>query len=735
MKNGLQLGSQSPSPIDATNLGEELDLQKYWLVLQRRWWLIALATLTGLTIAGLYVLSQPKNYQATGKLLVKPDESSQLTGFDGNSGELKALTDKGDPLSTEAEILKSHPVLAAAANVLNLEDPQGKAIDAKQLAKHLKVKTIAGTDILQVTYNSESPEVAAQVVNQVIKSYINHNVQDNQSQAEKARNFIEKELKRKEVVVRKAEDGLKRFREGNGVVSLERETEESVRNIGALNQNIDSSTALVYQAEARVAQLRSQVGMDVTQALKVNALNQSKTIQKALEDLRLAQSELSQQRTVFQEGTSEIAALVDKVKAAETTLNNQTREITGQQLAVTPGQLQVSQTQQDLATDLAKAEVDLTSLRQGLGSLMQSRSELVARSRSMPALEATQRELQRQVDAAQITYKTLLTKLQEVQVAKNQNIGNARLVSEAIPPDQPALLPSMFILLGSGVTGLLLGISLAYLIDYADRTLKTLKEVKELLSYPVLGMIPQVQLSRGEAQADALPRLLTKDFPHFGAQESYQMLQANLRFLPTDQSARSIVVTSAMRQEGKSTVAANLAVALAQGQRRVLLIDADLRQGSQHHVWGLSNRVGLSNVVVGQVQMDEAIATIRPNLHVITAGAIPPNPLALLDSATMSGLIQYLLSKYDFVIFDAPPLLGTADSTVLNRMVDGSLLVMRLGMVDAERIKAMDQVIAQASLKVLGVVMNGVDTSNDRDGQFYSGLQTISKKMEKTKVR
>jgi polysaccharide biosynthesis transport protein len=723
MRDSLNSISQSASANEPVAFTEEIDFQKYLLVLQRRWWLIAIAALAGVALAGFYVLPKPKSYQAGGKLLVKPDQSSQLTGFDVKSGEIKALTQKSDPLSTEAEILKSKPVLEAAARALDLKDRKGQSIDAVALVKQLTVKPIVGTDILQVIYQSEQPDVAARVVNQVMQDYIRNNVQVNRSQAIAAREFILAELPQAETAVREAENLLRRFREANGVVALEQEAQESVKSIAALGQNIDSSAALLSQADARVSQLSRQVGMDVGTAMRVNALNQSQAVQKALADWRLSESELAKQRTIYQEGSPEIAQLVDQVAAAQEVLQNQTEEIAGQQDgSLSVGQLQLSKTQQDLVGDLAKAETERSSLREGLASLVRSRSAAAVKSSSMPGLEASQRELQRRVDAAQTTYKTLLTKLQEVQVAENQNVGNARVVSDAIVPVDAVGAGKSVVLLGGGIVGLLLGLSLAFLVDFADRSVKTLKEITALMPYSVLGMIPQVEGPRLDASLEGKPQLITQDFQDFGGQEAYQMLQANLRFLPTDQVARSILVTSAGRQEGKSTVAANLALALAQGQRRVLVVDADMRYGCQHHVWQVSNAVGLSNVLVGQVQMDQAITAVRENLHVLTAGTVPPNPLVLLDSSAMALLAERFTEHYDFVVFDGPTVLGTADSTVLNRLVDGSLVVVRMGVVEIERLKAMRQFLGQSGHRVLGMVVNGVAGISDRNARLSTGL-------------
>jgi polysaccharide biosynthesis transport protein len=735
MKDKLSEDLQFQSLMGTVDFTEELNFSKYWLVCQRRWWLILIVALGGMTLAGLYLLQKPKAYQADGKLLVKPDQSSQLTGFDVKSGEIKALTQKTDPLSTEAEILKSQPVLSTAAKTLNLKDRKGKPIDAKALAKQLTVKPVTGTDILQVTHQSDDPEVAARVVNQVMKDYISNNVQVNRSQAVAARQFILTELPPAEAKVRLAEDALRRFREANGVIALEQEAQESVKNLGLLNQNIASSAALLSQSEARVSQLRTQVGMDVQTALVVNSLNQSESLQKALKEWRAAQAELAKQRTFYQDDTPDIKLLADQVRAAQAVLDQQTQEIAGRNFDALPvSQLQLSKTNQDLAADLAKAEVERLSLREGLASLSRSRSEAAEKSRSMPRLEANQRELQRQVDAAQTTYKTLLTKLQEVEVTENQTVGNARIVSNASVPDAAGGPGSGVMLVGGGIAGLLFGLSLAFLVDYLDRTVKTLQEVTTLMPYSVVGVIPQIVLPPYEASMEGMPQLITQDSPHFGGQEAYQMLQANLRFLPIDQVARSILVTSAGRQEGKSTVAANLALALAQGQRRVLLVDADMRYGCQHHVWKMSNAVGLSNVLVGQVPMEQAIGAVRENLHVLTGGTVPPNPLVLLDSAAMAMLVGRFTEHYDFVVFDGPTLLGTADSTVLNRLVDGSLIVARLGMVAIEQLKAMRKSLQQSEQQVLGMVVNGANGRTDRGGKFSKGHQGQLMRKPKSKT-
>jgi capsular exopolysaccharide synthesis family protein len=410
---------------------------------------------------------------------------------------------------------------------------------------------------------------------------------------------------------------------------------------------------------------------------------------------------------------------------AKRVLQERIEEVLGRQAQISPGQLQMGKTKEDIVEELAKAEVDQFGLGQRLAALARSQAAHENRAKSLPALEKTERELQRRLDAAQTTYKTLLEKLQEVQVAANQRVGNAEIVSNARVPDQPVSPRVMVNLLGSGIIGAILGSAVAFLLHGLDRSVRTMREARDLFKYTLLGVIPTVNMGRLSSD-QAVPKVITRECSSFAAQEAYQMLQANLRFL-TSESLKSIVVSSCVGKEGKSTVAANLAAAMAQVKQRVLLVDANLRTPCQHHVWDLTNLVGLSNVIVNQAQFEQAVQEVTPYLHVLTAGVIPPNPVTLLDSRQMAALIEQFTQNYDFVIFDSPSLSGTVDSIVLNKMTDGTLLVVRPGTVDTETGKAVKDYFAQSDQRVLGMVINHFNARKEPDSYFYHNEKELSR--------
>jgi capsular exopolysaccharide synthesis family protein len=262
------------------------------------------------------------------------------------------------------------------------------------------------------------------------------------------------------------------------------------------------------------------------------------------------------------------------------------------------------------------------------------------------------------------------------------------------------------------------------LLDLVDKSVKTLKEAKELFGATLLGVIPAFGKS-GKTRRPVgdlegiVSRMVARDMPRSPMGQAYQMLQANLKFLSSDKQLKAIVITSSVPKEGKSEVSANLAAAMAQVGRKVLLVDADMRHPSQHHLWELTNSVGLSNVLVGEADFNIAVQKVMPGLDILPAGVIPPNPVALLDSKRMASLMETFSKNYDFVIVDTPPLAGIADAPIVGKMADGILLVVRPGVVDSASAKAAKEFLASSGQNVLGLVANGVLIKNEPDSYFY----------------
>jgi capsular exopolysaccharide synthesis family protein len=277
---------------------------------------------------------------------------------------------------------------------------------------------------------------------------------------------------------------------------------------------------------------------------------------------------------------------------------------------------------------------------------------------------------------------------------------------------------------------LLLGVASAFFKDMIDNSLKTVKEAETVFGLTLLGLIPKFEPSASSQSSikGTSPRIVIGTYPHTIVHEAYQMLQANLKFI-SDKKVRTIGIASSVALEGKSEVSANLAAALANAGRRVLIVDTDMRQPTQHHLWGLINSAGLSNIIVGQEEFLHVVQPISKNLSVLTAGVQPPNPLALIDSQRMASLIDMFSQSYDYIIFDTPPLIGTADAAVLGKMLDGILLVVQPGIVDSASANAAKNLLKRSEANILGIVANGVNLKQEPSTYFHYSKPRIGQEV------
>ena len=706
----------------------DLDFKKLWLILKRRW-LPAMAMFS-CVVAGATVLAslQEPEYTASGKLLFKKTQTSSITGLNEQVG-LDSLVSKSDLLNTEIEIIRSVPFIQKTITALGLKSENGTPLKPQALTKNIVLKNLPATDILQLSYEGTDPEQAAAIVNKIMSLYIENNVTTNRAEAVAAGDFIAKQLPRTEVTVRQAEMALRQFKEQNQVVALDQEAKSAVDVIKQLEGQITDTQAELADTNARSAMLQQQVGMNSKEAIDTTSLSESEGVQKALAELQQIEAELVTQQTRFVDTHPTIQALKARKEALKALLEDRVEQSLGSQRRVSNGNLQMGQIKQNLTQDFVKSEVERLGLANRLASLSNALTAYKQRVNVLPRLEQQQQELERRVNAAQSTYTTLLQKLQEVRVSENQNMGNARIIEFALVPEKPSSRDKIIILALGNMLGIILAIATIFILELSDTSIKTLKEARELFGYTLLGTIPYFGKKvshRRKNQELSIPELPVVNTPRSPISEAYRMLQANLKFLTSDKALKVIVVTSSVPKEGKSTVSANLAAAMAQLGRRVLLVDADMRHPLQHHIWELTNAAGLSDVIVGQAEFEAIVKEVIPKLEVLSAGVIPPNPMALLDSKRMASLIDYFTEHYDFTIIDTPPLVLAADAVTLSKMTDGILLVTRPGGIDSTSAAAAKESLDRCGQNVLGIVVNSVIPENEPDSYFYYAKEYAS---------
>jgi capsular exopolysaccharide synthesis family protein len=363
---------------------------------------------------------------------------------------------------------------------------------------------------------------------------------------------------------------------------------------------------------------------------------------------------------------------------------------------------------------LVDSEVQRQSLIKELKSLQDLKIASQQRNNLIPQLQQKYQDLLRKTEVAQTAYKNLLLNLQQVQIIENQNVGNAQVVSEAVVSQYPVSTSRKLIVAAGISVGSVLYVITAFLLELKDSSFKTTKELRQSFDYKLLTTIPNLEkknlLGRNLPMA-ILPELQTTDAPNSLVSEAYRMLYTNLQFQDIGRDLKVVTITSSIPREGKSTVSANFASAIAQLGQKVLLIDADVRKPRQHSIWQLKNQIGLIEVLQGKADLWQ---TIQPSLlnfrmDVLTAGSNLTNYLSLLKSERMNELIALCREKYDLVILDTPPVSLFSDTLTISKNTDGIVLVGRLGVNNPETARNAKELLEQSEQRILGLVVNGVD--------------------------
>lgn len=715
-------------------------IDKYWYIFKRHW-LSGLGIFFPIFIASLLVLSLKKpTYEAEGKLsFQRTNTISSLTGVGTEVSRLEPLVgERSNPVNTEAEVLRSVPVVQKTINLLNLKNKKGMPLTIREFTKNLIIKDIKGSDVLQVSYKDTNPKTAADVVNKLMLVYLKQNITFHRTEVASARLFLEKQLPQAESVVYRAEAELRHFKERNQVVVLAEEATRAVDRMADLQKQIGDSQSRVADLNAQAESIRNQLKMSSQQAVTTTSLSQSRGVQDILIEIQKLETQLAAKRNVLQDTHPDIIDLKSNLAAFKRVLNTRIQNASEQSPSQLDHNLQMGELKQTLSAKLVELESTRLGLINQMNTLMNLQTNQRNRLESLPRLEQQQRELERQLEVAQTTYSLLLRKLQESRIAENQNVGNARIISAALVPDKP-VSSLIVVYISAGLIASLVTLAIIYILEVRDKSIKTIDETKKLLGLTLLGVIPAFlpSLKAANSNEELEPysqRLVVRDTPRSPIGEAYRMLRANLKFISADKELKVIVVTSSVPREGKSTVSANLAVAMAQMEHKILLVDGDLHRPVQHHIWNLANSEGLSNVIIGQTEIKKAVNKVMDNLDVLTSGIVPPNPVSLLDSKRMATLMQSFAANYDFIIIDAPALTVAADAAILGQMADGVLFVVRPGVVDSVHATAARELLEKSGQNVLGQVVNAVMTQNTSHSYYYTQEESYPQKQADLKA-
>jgi tyrosine-protein kinase Etk/Wzc len=606
----------------------------------------------------------------------------------GPTGAVLSQGAAGEPASGPGFIIRLVPGTEARTIDFHVVSPEEAAA---WVSAGLSYSVREGTNAVDISFTGNDASLVPQILNAAAVALRLDGVRRAQEIATRKRAYVGEQLSRADSAYRAKLADLQRYKEGEQITDLSVEEQAVVQSIQDLEQQRQ-------QLAVQIATLREALGQP-GDSVGVETLNRLAAVQDIGQNTALGY---------------QIQSLL--------TLYDQRRTLTAGALGLREHNPQVDalnqRIQQGFEALRSAVSAALESLRARSGALDQRITAQRGQLRGFPGKESRIAQLQLEASILNDTYRYLLSEYESARLAEATIGPYVNLLDPASPSVRIGTTLRQKVVLGV-LVGLLLGLGGAFFLEYLDQTIKDAADVDRVIGVPVLGLIPfDAALTRGGNGKRHPVTVITKQGADSPAAEAFRSLRTNVTFVGAEKPLQFISVTSPGPGEGKSTTAANLAVALAQGGQHTLLIDGDLRRPLIHRAFGLVQEPGLTDVLVGSAVLREAIRPdVMPHLDVLPSGSIPPNPSELLGSATMQTLIGTLRRDYHYIIIDTPPTLPVTDASVVASSADAAILVVRSG--DTEEVaaqRAADQ-LRRVHARIAGAVLNGVSTRHD---QYYA---------------
>ncbi len=535
-------------------------------------------------------------------------------------------------------------------------------------------------NLIRISYQGTDRVLVRDIPNDLAGAFVQRRRAVMKTQARSTVAFLTDQQARLEGQLRAAEDSLQLFREKAQVVAPDAQAQSDVQHLADLQAQRAQLAAERDALDSLLTSIqRSGGGSAAYRRLAAfPSFLQNKGIQNILQSLTQAQQEKTAMRTRRTEDYPDVVAL--------------TRQIGGLQ---------------DQLGEMGKDY--LSSLDAQIASLDGVLGKFGAQLKKVPATEVQYARLKRRTDLLGNIDQTVQQNLQEARIQEAVEDPSVRVVESAVLPDEPIAPKPMRNLALGGFLGLLLGVGLAFVREYSDRTLHADDDVEALVGAPVLARVPPVAAVAGR-RARRADGLVAAQAGRSLPAEAFRALRTNVRYTRAGEGTREILVTSPGARDGKSLTAANLAVTLAQQGTRTLLIDADLRKAVQHLTFGVDREPGLSECLVDGIPVRRVVrATDVEGLDLLPAGAPPPNPAELLGSDKMERLLAEVRDAYGAIVVDSPPALVVTDAAVLAPQLEGTLVVVRAEQTVTEAAEAVVEQLRRVGAEVLGVVFNDAE--------------------------
>ena len=739
--DGIRLteGASEPSRQDLLRIAKlqdvdgfaarEHSLSDYWRILQKRKWTVILAVVVVVTMATLVTLRMTPIYDAVTRILISPQILSPLNMKENNVSQ--AEDDQQRDIETKVRILQSDTMAELVIRRLNLDthsefagksqtQSSGGIVVSDSAAEEsarqeqlirkfqgsLKVQQVPDTSLIEIRYSDPNASLAADAANATADTFIEQNVKSRYDSTMQAADWLSKQLADLQIKMESSQVKLVQYQKEHAIVGADDKQNLTTEKLDELNKELTGAQADRIQKESLY-----QIAMG----------GNPETLSAVLQDpiltaLRQRQTELQAQyallSTEFGPGYPKLLEIKNQLDQIDRNYREQV-------------QTSVDRIKNDYQTAMNRERMLQAALAEQTS---------VADKLNENAIEY--KVLKQEADSNRQLYDGLLEQLKEASLAAGLNSSNIRVVDRArvpLHPSRPNLMRNLEFALLIGLTG---GIAISLGMEAMDTTVRTPEQAESISGLPTLGVIPlQSALERpvsGTSRTHILQRsprngarpqpLISYLEPQSEIAEAYRALRTSILLSSASRPPRSILVTSAVAQDGKTMTCINIGIVLAQQGKRVLLVDADMRRPHIHRAFGLKGDVGLSNILTGGAGASNAIQpTVQPNLFVIPSGLVPPHPAELLSSSLMRDLLSQWHTEYDHVILDSPPVISVTDPVVLSVQADAVLLIVRSGQTTGAHVRRTRNLLQSVNAGLLGIVVNAADLTSPDYYYYYRG--------------
>jgi polysaccharide biosynthesis transport protein len=583
------------------------------------------------------------------------------------------------------------PPASEGADDLILESPLTRAFIGR-----LAVEPMRNTRLVDVSFESHYPDLAARVVNTLAEAFIAQQVEQRIEATRYATQFLAKQIEEARSKLEESEANLTQFLRANNILFVVPDSNEG-RPQDLITQQLTILSDALLKARAERIGKESQFRQALNQETgSTPAVLQSALIAKLKEEQALLEGEYRKLNLTFKPDYPKVQRLTESIGEVRRQIDTEVRRV----------------------VDALKAEYQASVRNES-----QLEKALIDQQGQVRQLDEQMGEynlLRREVDTNRDLHNTLLNRLRETQISSALLTSNISIVDRAEVPGQPSKPRKMLNLLLASVVGLIGGIGLAFFCEYLDTNLKDMRDVESILHVPTLGLVPsreamesrrsrRLRLSANGANGGAFALVSHADVGSVLA-EAFRNLRTSLLYSSPEHPPKTVLVTSLQSEDGKTSLSTNLAITLAQlGAGEILLVDGDMRHPNLHEIFDLPQAPGLSTFLTGQAELPETLRpTAIPNLYVIPAGRVPLNPAELMASRRLGQAIEALSQRFAHIVFDTPPLFGVSDSLILAPRVEGVVLVLRQGRASRDAAQHATHLLASVRARVLGVVLNDV---------------------------